>query len=350
MSPIKLSFVDIEVCPLCGSKQATEVDRGTDTLTPEINRYLPANHERLPTITNVRKACLDCGLVFLSPRLDDASLSVLYDLWYRFAYRRIFDDEQHVADRMGEFERYHLVHLQKAHPLAASLLDVGCGNGLFLHLARRAGWSVCGIEFDAETARRGRERYALEIRSGVMADVLSEQERFDVITMFDYLEHTATPGADLDAAIRHLTPGGVLMIRVPNMKGWQARLMGVKWLACISNHLTYFTPSVLVKALQQRGMTTKRVSAGNYQTERDLAKRQWMWCKRRLSGLVLGASSTEHHPVPAPAACGNISSTMSRYLYSLFLEQVDHVGGWFGFGNNLLVISQAAHHRSHSST
>ena len=347
MSPIKLSFVDIDACPLCGSKQSVEVDRGTDILTVEINRYLPSGHELLPAIMNVRNECRDCGLLFLSPRLDDGSLSVLYDLWYRFAYRRIFDDEQHITDRMDEFERYHLLYLQNAHPSPGRLLDIGCGNGLFLHRARQAGWTVLGIEFDEETARRGRESFDIEIRSGRMADVMRQEEQFDVITMFDYLEHTTTPGADLDAAIRHLSPGGVMMIRVPNMRGWQARLMGVKWLACISNHLTYFTPTVLVKALQKRGMTTKRVSAGNYQTEWDLAKRQWRWCKRRLPRLFFESSPMDQQQLPVPSPSGNMSSSMGRYLYSLFLEQIDHIGGWFGFGNNLLVISEMAHQRPH---
>jgi 2-polyprenyl-3-methyl-5-hydroxy-6-metoxy-1,4-benzoquinol methylase len=345
MSLIKLSFVDIEACPLCGSKHSLEIDRGTDTLTVEINRYLPADNECLPTIMNARKACQDCGLLFLSPRLDDGSLSVLYDLWYRFAYRRIFDDEQHITDRMREFERYHLVHLQNAHPSPGSLLDIGCGNGLFLHLARRVGWSVLGIELDEETARRGRERFGLEIRSGVMADVITEQQQFDVITMFDYLEHTTTPGADLDAAIRHLRPGGIMMIRVPNVNGWQARLMGVKWLACISTHLAYFTSPVLVRALQQRGMTTKWVSAGNYQTEWDLVQRQWRWCKRRLPRRSRSGQMGQA-PLSVPAPSGSLCSSISRYLYSLLLEQIDHVGGWFGFGNNLLVISHKAYHGS----
>ncbi|MGH8643450.1 MAG: hypothetical protein ACREX4_02935, partial [Gammaproteobacteria bacterium] len=74
----------------------------------EINRYLPPSLPRLPQLRNHRRACCACGLVYLSPRLDESSLSKIYELWYRYAYRRVVADEQHIADRLREFSRYHL--------------------------------------------------------------------------------------------------------------------------------------------------------------------------------------------------------------------------------------------------
>src|SRR5439155_3001922 len=97
------------------------------------------------------------------------------------------------------------------------LLDVGCGDGLFLAIAGRAGWSVEGIEFSPEGARRATHRLGRPIAVGDLARDTALAGPFDVITLWHVLEHLPDPATALRAARARLRPGGLLVAAVPNL-------------------------------------------------------------------------------------------------------------------------------------
>ena len=342
---IEMHLVPVSSCPLCGARESEAFDRGADMLMQEINRYLPADHDKLPgDLVNSRRQCLGCGLIYLSPRFSSDSLSLLYKLWYGFAYKRVMEDLSHVDERRNEFRFNHLNYLEKQQPKKGKLLDVGCGGGLFMDIARQSGWEVTGVEFDHATATWGREQLGLnDLRCGVLSDVLRSNELFDAITLFDYLEHTEQPRHDLDLLVNSLARNGMLMIRVPNATGWQARLMGARWLAIMPTHLSYFTPTVLRQALLDRGLIIEYQRAGNYQTQRKILQQRLCWLKLRLRLHVKSKQHSDlnfmHDDLPAPSEGGLVGAGM-RWLRSLWIEQIDHVGGWFGAGNNLTIIAR----------
>jgi 2-polyprenyl-3-methyl-5-hydroxy-6-metoxy-1,4-benzoquinol methylase len=337
---IEISLAPVSTCPLCGDSRGEAFDAGEDSLLPEINRYLPVGVAKFSSgYVNFRRKCFACGLIYLAPRPASESLSQIYASWYGYAYKRVMTDPAHVAERRREFERYHLRMLEANCPRRGHLLDVGCGSGLFLGLAKQKGWKVTGIEFDSATANWGRQHEGVEdMRCGVLGDVLEKGEAFDAITMFDYLEHTDRPGDDLDCLISHLAPGGILMIRVPNAGGWQARMMGSAWIAIIPTHLSYFSRKVLADALLKRGLEICHLSATNYRTEIDILKQRVAWFSARFRSTQPAALSG-NEAVVAPGV-GKLAPALRRWLVSLAIEQVDHVGGWFGAGNNLTVITR----------
>lgn len=339
MSFRELTFENIEVCPLCGSPEFMPFDEGVDTLCTEINRYLPQGEQKLPTINNRRVICL-CGLVYMSPRLNAASLSHVYRLWYGHAYHSIFTDSNLIEYRTRQFELYYLPLLSRWAEKPGRLLDVGCGSGLFLSLAALSGWNTTGIEFDGPTAQWGKEKFGIDIRSGTISSALKVGEYYDVITMFDYLEHTPTPAADLDALSKHLLPGGLLIIRVPNQNGFQSRIMGSRWLAVICNHLSYFTDGTLSSSLKKRGFHIETVTAHNYQTQRDIFKQRLGWFVKRIININNhNVSSDNSTQLPMMQSTGPWSAAC-RLLHSLFVEQIDHIGGRFNSGNNLMIIAR----------
>jgi len=340
---IELHQESVLACPLCSDRDSVENDRVTDTLMPEINRYLPAGQPRLPTdLQNVRRRCTSCGVLYLAPRLDGSSLATIYHLWYRYAYRRVMADPSHIAERLREFTRNHLRLLQRYQQRRGSLLDVGCGNGLFLQVVREHGWQGTGIELDPDSAAWGREHSGIaDIRCGTLNTTLRPDDRFNAITIFDYLEHTATPGADIDRLIEHLVPGGLLLVRVPNAAGWQARWMREHWPAVMATHLTYFAPHVLHAALASRGLEILTTHAGNYHGELEILIQRWQWLWRRLGILRPPLANSHDVSLPQPEL-GDPISAMRRWLYSLWIEQVDHMGGWLGQGNNLTLVARKA--------
>lgn len=97
------------------------------------------------------------------------------------------------------------------------MLDVGCAHGWFLE-AGRDDFAVTGIEPDARVADAAVAR-GLPVRKGFFPDVLDADERFDVIVFNDVLEHIPDIGAALRACVRHLLPGGWVVVNAPARTG-----------------------------------------------------------------------------------------------------------------------------------
>jgi SAM-dependent methyltransferase len=141
------------------------------------------------------------------------------------------------------------------------LLDVGCGGGTFLHLARRRDFVPHGLDVSAQAVSVARDEYGLDVRQGHVEGNSWEDARFDFITMFHVLEHLPEPCAALKFAAARLKPGGSLIIQVPNADSLQARIFGTRWYGLdVPRHLVNLTPSGLAHLLRRQGFEGKVVS------------------------------------------------------------------------------------------
>jgi len=131
---------------------------------------------------------------------------------------------------------------------AGALLDIGCGDGSFLHAARERGWRVFGTELNPQQARQ-RGLY-------VVTDIneIAESAPFDCITLWHSLEHLRDPLNVLKTIRRLLSPTGVLLIAVPDSGGLQATLFGRKWVHLdVPRHLYHYGKTSLSMILQATG-------------------------------------------------------------------------------------------------
>jgi len=106
-------------------------------------------------------------------------------------------------------------------------LDIGCGGGLFLSLLKREGAKVCGIELSASRAHYARTRHGLEvINRPIETDYWQSDhvEAFDIVTMWDVIEHVNYPAATLESAARVLRSGGYFLIDTPCRDGFYHRV------------------------------------------------------------------------------------------------------------------------------
>jgi len=140
------------------------------------------------------------------------------------------------------------------------LFDVGCGDGAFLARAEARGWSAIGLETSPEAA--GRARSAV---SGPILCVPLEQaalpDALDAVTFWDCLEHLVDPADALRRVARHLRPGGVVAITMPNAAGAEARLWGPRWAYLDLSrygHLHHFTARSL-RRLVARALGATRI-------------------------------------------------------------------------------------------
>jgi methionine biosynthesis protein MetW len=154
-------------------------------------------------------------------------------------------------------------------PANGSVLDIGCASGgLLAALAGSAGRRV-GIEISQAAAAAARE-VADEVFVGDIADPELDlgPDGFDVIVLADVLEHTADPTAALAQALRFCAPQGKVVVSVPNVAHWIARvqLARGKWDYVESGlldrgHLRFFTRSTILAELQAAGLRIERVES-----------------------------------------------------------------------------------------
>ncbi|WP_167784816.1 class I SAM-dependent methyltransferase [Ramlibacter rhizophilus] len=121
------------------------------------------------------------------------------------------------------------------------LLDVGCGDGMFLAHAQLAGWNVMGTELDARAAAQAKSR-GVEVFLGKVEDLLQSGVRFEQITLSHVIEHVADPRAILSAVRSLLVPGGACWIETPNIDAYGHQLFGPAWRGLEPpRHLQLFT-------------------------------------------------------------------------------------------------------------
>jgi SAM-dependent methyltransferase len=100
-------------------------------------------------------------------------------------------------------------------PAHAEILEVGCGTGGNIALLKRFGTVTC-VELDNIAAQLARDRNLANVLYGKLPDELPKFSRqFDVITLFDVIEHVKEDGASLQALSSLLNPGGRIVITVP---------------------------------------------------------------------------------------------------------------------------------------
>jgi SAM-dependent methyltransferase len=134
---------------------------------------------------------------------------------------------------------------------AGRYLDVGCGSGGSLAVARALGWRIAGIEMDEAAAALAR-RYTEELHVGDILTAPFPSARFDVVTAFHVLEHVPDPVAVARRMLDWLAPGGLLIVEVPNAGGLGAALFGDAWSGLeLPRHLSHFTPMTLERVIKK---------------------------------------------------------------------------------------------------
>ncbi|MEQ1802703.1 MAG: class I SAM-dependent methyltransferase [Gammaproteobacteria bacterium] len=139
-----------------------------------------------------------------------------------------------------------VLFLQKHLSARGRLIDIGCGNGRLLWMAKKAGWQVKGLELGADMARYAASVVGCEV---VANDFLAEdpppadREAFDVVTLRHVLEHLPYPRLAMEKISGLLRPGGYLLIEIPNIEGWSKRW--VRFITRTGLHKRRFPPDLM---------------------------------------------------------------------------------------------------------
>ncbi len=129
-----------------------------------------------------------------------------------------------------------------------------------LEVFQKLGWNAVGIERNADVAAETEKRLSCPVYSRGFEGI-AEDEPFDIVLLFQVLEHLADPLAQLQECRRRLAPGGKLIVGVPNSGSWQASLFRGSWFHLDPpRHLFHFSSDSLTRLLGQAGFSVQHIS------------------------------------------------------------------------------------------
>jgi 2-polyprenyl-3-methyl-5-hydroxy-6-metoxy-1,4-benzoquinol methylase len=267
-----MQLEEIPDCPLCG---ATGIP-----LYPNLRDKL----FQVPGQWSVRRCgSSSCGQYWLDPRLTEEEIYLAYQTYHthgssrpqrygrisklknlvqeldRFLFEAFISHWYGYAVRGWRALAWPLLYLLPARRRnyanrimylsrqeGGTLLDVGCGSGLFLQRMKLLGWQVQGVEPDPAAARQAREACGLEVFTGTLQQRQLPDDFFDVVVLSHVIEHLHDPAALLREVYRILKRGGRLVLTTPNAESLGSRFFGPDWRGLeIPRHLQIFNLKTL---------------------------------------------------------------------------------------------------------
>ncbi|MFN9710044.1 MAG: class I SAM-dependent methyltransferase [Bacteroidota bacterium] len=234
---------DIEVCPLCGSSQAS--------LFLNLQDY-SITGEDFAIYT-----CGNCSFKFTADAPSEENIAPYYK-----AEEYISHTETKKGLISNLYHRVRKITLQQKAKMVSKYtgkivghhLDIGAGTGAFVHAMENAGWNSIGIEPEASARKRANELYLASVYPMSELNNFSEKS-YTAVTLWHVLEHVHQLHDLLTKIKNILDTDGRVFIAVPNHESFDARYYGKYWAAYdVPRHLYHFTPVTMKKLLEQHGL------------------------------------------------------------------------------------------------
>ena len=302
-------------CPVCGSPARSLVHDG---LSDRVFFTAPGTWSLW--------RCSGCRSAYLDPRPNAATIGIAYSRYYTHAEpagaptRTRFQDLRFRLANGYRNRRYgatltpalalggHFARLfpplgwpldvayrfmpRPPQPGVMRVLDIGCGDGHFLELARGAGWQVAGVEPDP-VSRSLADKRGIEVRATV-AEWLDESASFDFVSISHVIEHVHDPLDLLRNSRALLKSGGTLFIDTPNIDSVGHEIFGRDWRGLEPpRHLVLFNRRGLSDAVERSGFVKAR-----YRTRPNPFADMW----RQSCRITAGLDPYSPDPRPADAA------------------------------------------------
>ncbi len=196
--------------------------------------------------------CDTCRLVYIGEYPSYADLEAVYsdsffDLGEKFQVKTAGPMYANILERIAALMALPEIGTER-------WLDVGCATGGFIAAASDVAQTVDGVEFSSWAAGQARTLTDAHVQAGDFLDAAAVAGSYDVVTMWDYLEHVVDPMANLRKTFEVLKPGGYLSLSTGNVESLVARIAGRYWhLMTPPEHLFFFSPDTVTRALREAG-------------------------------------------------------------------------------------------------
>lgn len=241
-------------CAICDTKDnATELYPSNF----DFQAFNPAvfSARRLPDRIHYRVVkCNTCGLVRSDPIANSQVLAQLYA-------QSTFDYTEEVVNLKFTYGRY-LTRLNDYGVKKGALLEIGCGSGFFLEEALTQGYvSIQGVEPSATAVAKASPQIRPYIICDIMRPGLFEQERFDVICLFQVLDHIPDPSTLIDECFRVLKPGGLVLCLSHNIEAASAKLLKDYSPIIDIEHVYLYSPDTISRIFILHGFRVMRIGS-----------------------------------------------------------------------------------------
>jgi SAM-dependent methyltransferase len=200
--------------------------------------------------------CERCKAGITWPRPDN------FSPYYPPKYRRY---NQTVGNILRFLYRQRVKNWSNQFSAPGIAFEVGCGDGLMLDTLRGLGWKVIGSERTAQSAYFPSQVLGLPVFVGGL-ETIQPYPYFDLIFLFQVLEHLEDPVKTLRQLTRLLKPSGKLIIGVPNFSSWQAKIGQRKWFHLdVPRHLVHYSITTLETLVKQFGMEIENISYASWE-------------------------------------------------------------------------------------
>jgi SAM-dependent methyltransferase len=254
--------------------------------------------------------CRGCGHVYVDAEISSSELQARYGRDYYQG--SVFHDYLAEREERIESARGYVALLSKLKP-SARLLDVGCATGFFLEAAS-VHWDVTGVELSPFAAEYARREFGHRVLTGDVASVDLPDASFDVITLWNTIEHVPDPRAVLGCVARLAAPDALVVLTTGDAAGTLAHKSLIDWeLMTPPEHLHFFQPRTITLLLEGAGLEVRRIAHdGHIANSGPLATR---WVRLLAAGAGLGNVMTVFARQPRqPPASRRLGGAFARRL------------------------------------
>ena len=210
--------------------------------------------------------CQGCGLLYINPRPSEEEMGRFYLQTY--SWKETLEADSFLTKFFRKLEkgyRYHLLRDEVSKVVkftgrsSGRVLDVGCGTGDRLDVFRKRGFETYGVE-TSDSAVYARDHLRLNVVKGDLFSAHFPEAFFDIVTLYNVLEHTHDPGRVIREINRTLKKEGSLIIQVPNKGSLQYKIFTKRWAAFdVPRDLYYFGMDTLTSLLRRDGFKVKGI-------------------------------------------------------------------------------------------
>jgi SAM-dependent methyltransferase len=209
-------------------------------------------------------------LIYINPRPSEDEIAKFYPDTYSWKETLTAESKiTRITRKLEKIYRYHMLNYETSKVVKVAkrktgkLLDVGCGSGDRLDVFKRLGFDTYGVEVSG-SAEYAREHLGLNVKRGDLFEVSFSDSFFDIITLYNVLEHTHSPQKIIRELYRILKKDGIIVIQVPNTDCIQFKLFKERWAAVDApRDLYYFNVPLLRNFLEKENFEVINVDHFN---------------------------------------------------------------------------------------
>ena len=247
------SLLEYRNCPSCGRDDfATIFDSNMEE--DDLQKDIKTVYMLWGEAHGRHVKCRNCHLIYVNPIEKTSKINA--------DYSKMGNTDAPIIRQPRLTATESQVRLIKRYGNGTHLLDIGCGEGFFLFNASKAGYTTKGVELSQHAATYAREEFGLDVEGKPFEKMHLPEDYFDVVTMWQVLEHLPYPMATLKEIHRILKPGGLLATSTPDIEGIMARILRRKWWNLRRLHINQFTAKTLADILTRAGF--KNVFSTSY--------------------------------------------------------------------------------------